>query len=175
MRNYGSTGQKAPDRPIASTVDPLPTDADGDWPVTRDVPQYGALDFYPIPESWITHARTYDRGEGHERIYAVSAAVHGGWLILRYAHPRNAFVQYQRTTRYDAGDGWIPRALTNHSRQQWPRSIIPTRDPQDHRQPPETAHMVELWADHTDEIETDAELCRTMADGGLPIFDGGHK
>lgn len=147
-------------------VEPLIEDADGDWPVEHD-----GLEFYPVPESWITHARSFDRGQGRRRLYVVSAAQKGGWLYLRYTDPVTAFVQHQKTTLTRHKRGVIPRALTNQSRARWPRSITPTRDPEDHREPCETEHLVALWADKTDDVRSDEELRLMLADGGLPIFE----
>lgn len=132
------------------------------WPVEID-----GDEFHPIPESWIEHGR--DNGEGRPRLYAVSAAVimDGRALRIRYAHPRSVNVLQYTVGAVENGDGsgYIPAQLPKVG-ENWARSIVPYgEDPQDVLRSPESDHMRSLWGPRVDDVPTDEETQRTIADG----------
>lgn len=143
-------------------IEPLTAGEDDRWPVSwRD------WDFYPVPEAWLTHQRSYDKCEhrGGDRLFAVSAAASGGFIIVRYAHPRVPGVQVKQTNWLDVGDGYAPRAMATGS---WPRSIpVDKEQPDGHYGPVESQHLHDVWSQHSERVDSDETLVQAMTDGGL--------
>jgi hypothetical protein len=133
-----------------------------DWPISA-----GREKYHPIPASWIGWG--YDDGrESEVRLYAVSAAVVGLWMKIRYTQPQKPGVLVVETRAQERpdGDGHVPAELA--SRRTWMRSTTPQgQDPDDVRRGPETAHLRELWHDRVDVIPAPGESAeRAVADGG---------
>jgi len=123
-----------------------------EWPLRID-----GLDYHQIPQSWIDAPTAVDHDadapSGVVRLYAVSAAVDGRWLLLRYAHPRGERVLARRSARHKKSDGSVyPYGLRGDG---WPRSYVPERgeEPTGTIRTPEREHFETLWASRIGESE----------------------
>lgn len=113
----------------------------------REIP----LAYYRLPETWLDAPGARDQAPEDDeavRLFAVSAATSGKWLITRYAHPdggvKTKFAQANR-----AGDGAYPKALEKDSPAVWPRTVVPTTEdePDGVVRGREEEWLDELWAD----------------------------
>jgi len=136
--------------------------------------------FHPIPEAWIAEGDDWDEDqESDHRLYAVSAAPVCGSrsFKIRYCHPRtdNVLIGWSHAVpsrnSVPSIEGKHPRSLLLG---QWPRSVIPQRDPDDRQRIPEDKHIRALWGERVADIPTEADVERElMADGGPTIDFGG--
>ena len=111
-----------------------------EYPFEIDGEQY-----HLIPEEWIAEGADWhdDRNSDH-RLYAVSAALVCGTrsFKIRYCHPRtdNVLIGWSHAvpsaSRVPAIEGKRPKSLLLGN---WPRSVLPSRDPDDRREFPKTS------------------------------------
>lgn len=113
----------------------------------REIP----LAYYRLPETWLDAPGAVDQAPEDDeavRLFAVSAATCGKWLVTRYAHPRGG-VKTLMAERYQGDGKSYPRALRRDSPADWPRTVVPTPDdePDGEYRGPELDWLDELWAD----------------------------
>ena len=132
------------------------------YPVTIESDEY-----QPVPASWVSHPRAYDRDlRAGPALLAVSATTRGSrTLRVRYAHPTTHDVLVCQTAAVPHGEGVVPAALANGSG--WPRSLRPgPSDPADTLRGCEIDHLEAIWSDISERVGRTFEPAQRAVAGG---------
>lgn len=127
----------------------------------------GDRTYRPIPASWLQIGTDATTENDDVRLYAVSATRDEDYLRIRYAHAKKPGVVegFAPAVPSPTGEGSVPAGFRDGS---WARSITTSRDarPTSIVRDQEATHLRRIWGTIAEEVPTDADVRRTIADGG---------